>query len=307
VTAASNSITYSGLIPPMITPLTGDGEVDRGAIGRLVNFLVRHGVSGLFVLGSSGEGPWLTPAQRSEVIGAAVEAAGGRVPVLAGVLDPGQRTVIENVRHAADAGANAVVVTTPYYFGADQATQMRFFTAVADAAPVPVMLYNIPEMTHNPLTPATVRELAALPQFVGLKDSAGDWEQFTEFLTIRERYPAFHVFQGAERQAGRALLAGADGIVPGLGNLVPAVFVEMIGSVRAGDTRAVTSLAARIEAMWHLHTEGIWLSCLKYACSLLGFGDGTTAGHDGRLSAAAKARIVSLVSQEIDLDAGVTA
>ena len=296
---------FSGVIPPLITPLAVTGEIDRDGLARLVDSLIGHGVSGLFVLGSSGEGPWLTAEQREIVISTAVGAAAGRVPVLAGVLDPGPGTTIENVHRAAAQGADAVVVTTPYYFAANQATQLRFFEAVAKASPLPIMLYNIPEMTQNPLEPDTLRQLTGIPGIVGLKDSAGDWDRFTEYLAIRDATPGFSVFQGAERQAARAVLAGADGIVAGLGNIIPHVFVEMIDAARAGDTATVESLAARVETLWHLHGEGIWLSCLKYAASLLGFGEGYTAGHDTAISEEGRIRIANLVSAEGVLDTGV--
>jgi 4-hydroxy-tetrahydrodipicolinate synthase len=138
-----------------------------------------------------------------------------------------------------------------------------------------------------------------------LKDSAGDWHRFTDYLAIRDITPGFSVFQGAERQAARAVVAGADGIVAGLGNIVPHVFVQMIEAAKAGNSAKVEKLAARVEALWHLHGEGIWLTCLKYAASLLGFGEGYTAGHDPFIPAEGRARIAHLVAAEEVLDAGV--
>jgi 4-hydroxy-tetrahydrodipicolinate synthase len=296
---------FSGVIPPLVSPLTASGDVDASGLIRLVESLIIQGVSGLFVLGSSGEGPWLTPRQRDDVVRITVETAAGRVPVLAGVLDPGPAAVIESVRRAEAHGANAVVATTPYYFSANHSTQLAFFEAVARAASVPVMLYNIPEMTQNPLEPDTLRQLVTVPGIVGLKDSAGNWDRFTEFLAIRDETPGFSVFQGAERQAARAMLAGADGIVAGLANIIPSVFVEMIDAATSGDTARVQSLATRVDAIWHLHGEGIWLTCLKYAASLLGFGEGYTAGHDATLAPVSKERIAALVAAEIAFDTGI--
>jgi 4-hydroxy-tetrahydrodipicolinate synthase len=287
-----------GVIPPLITPLTLEGALDRDALARHVETLIADGVTGLFVLGSSGEGPWLTPDQRETVVATAAEAAAGRVPVLAGVLDPGATVAIDNAARAATAGASAIVVTTPYYFAANHDTQMRHFALIADASTVPVILYNIPEMTHNRLDPETVAELAAHPNIVGIKDSNGNQDDFARFLAIRAAHPGFVVFQGHERSAGKALLAGADGVVPGLGNLAPSVFVEMAQRANTGDRVAVGGLQEQIERLWHLHVEDIWLVCLKYACSLNGIGSGATAGHAGQLTDASKNTIARLVASD---------
>lgn len=286
---------FTGVIVPMITPLTAEREIDEPAIGRLVAHLLAGGVAGIFALGSSGEGPWLTATQRRQVVEATARAGGGRVPVLAGVLAPGAGGAIEDAQAAAAAGADAVVVTTPYYFAADEATQLRHIEAVAAASALPVVLYNIPQMTHCPLDPAAVQRLAALPNIPAIKDSAGDWATFERFLAVRGAYPRFRVLQGAEPQAARALLAGADGIVPGLGNLVPDRFARMVTCARSGDGAGALALQAEVDTLWELHQQGFWLVCLKYAAALLGFGSGATCGHHDALSAGAKTAIARLV------------
>ena len=110
---------FSGVIPPMISPLTDEKEVDQPAIARLVDYLIEGGVNGLFVLGTSGEGPRLTLQQNRQVIGATVRQAKGRVPVLAGVLQPSTHRTLEAVAIAEEAGADALVVTSPYYLTAN--------------------------------------------------------------------------------------------------------------------------------------------------------------------------------------------
>src|SRR5207237_1251284 len=130
--------------------------VDRAGMGRLVEHLLGAGCSGLFVSGGCGEGPWLTGAQRAGVVGAAVAASAGRAPVLAGIMLPGTAPAIEAARQVADAGADALVVTSPYYFGADADAQRRHVGAILSAVERPVLLYNIPQCTHQPFAPATV-------------------------------------------------------------------------------------------------------------------------------------------------------
>src|SRR5918997_4866847 len=168
-----------GNIPPVITPLRPDGTVDLPSIARLTEHLVQGGVSGLFVLGSCGEGATLTPSARAEVIKAYQAEAAGRVPVLAGVPEPGTRRVIEAAEQAMTAGADALVVMAPHYFrfvGHEPVAEHLY--AVASSTPAPVVLYNLPSATQNPITPEVVDVVAGLPNVVALKDSSADWATY---------------------------------------------------------------------------------------------------------------------------------
>jgi 4-hydroxy-tetrahydrodipicolinate synthase len=291
-------LRLAGVIPPMITPLTAAGEVDGAAIGRLVSYLVAGGVSGIFVLGTSGEGPWLSPAQAKAVIEATVRAAAGRAPVLAGVLEPSTVRALEAVAVAEAAGADALVVTSPYYFAVDGAAQVRHVAAIASATSLPLVLYNIPATTHNPFAPETVQRLAEIETVVGIKESSGDWSLFEQLLALRAARPRWSVLQGAEQSAARAVLAGADGLVPGLGNLAPVLFAGLVRAAAGGSQAAALDLQARVDALWRLHTHGFWLACLKYAASLLGFGSGAVSGNAAVLVPEAQAAIRRLVEQQ---------
>ncbi|MCC6804198.1 MAG: dihydrodipicolinate synthase family protein [Anaerolineae bacterium] len=288
------SLRFQGVIPPMITPLTSSGDVDTAATEHLVERLVAGGVDGIFVLGSSGEGPWLTAEQSAEVMRLAVRAAAGRVPVLGGVLESGTRRTLDAIENAAACGVSAVVVTAPYYFEADAQTQRVHFETIARRSPLPIVLYNIPSMTHNAIAPQTVADVLDCETIVGIKDSAGNWEVFAALLALREKRRDFQVLQGAERQSLRSLLAGADGIVPGMGNLAPKLFADLLKCVRAGDTAGAEALQQRAEALWHLHTHGFWLACLKYAVSLVGDSRSATSANVD-LAETAKAAIYTLV------------
>jgi len=301
-------LALSGVIPPMITPLTAEGKVDVVGIERLVNHLIDGGVSGLFVLGSSGEGPWLTLSERRLVIKESVRVASGRVPVLAGVLEPGTSRAIEAAQIAEHAGADCLVVTSPYYFSPGPGHQVYHFETIARAISLPMMLYNIPSSTHNPIELDTVRRLLAVENLIGIKDSAGNWEHFVELLELRKIRPEFRVFQGAEKMAASSILAGADGLVPGLANLVPEVFDRLMRSAQAGEREQAFALQERVNELSKLHTYGFWLVCLKYAASLLGFGTGAACGwptRDARadgpspLSEPARASVREIIRQYV--------
>jgi 4-hydroxy-tetrahydrodipicolinate synthase len=281
----------------MITPLTEDGAIDLDGIQRLVAHLLVGGVSGIFVLGSSGEGPWLTPMQSQQVIEGVATAVNGQVPVLAGILEPSTQRVVEMLDMAERAGADAVVATTPYYFESDAAVHLHHFASIAWSTDLAVVLYNIPSKTHAHLSVETVAQLLEIENIVGIKDSSGDWEQLSGLLTLRQLRPDFRVLQGAEGLSGRSLLAGVDGLVPGLGNLMPSLFVRMVAAARAGDEATLHALQAQVDALGLLHSHGHWLACLKYAVSLLGLSREVASGRPHALSADAKQAIQTLVSQ----------
>ena len=263
-----------GIVPPMISPLSATGEVDGTALTVVVNHILGGGCSGLFVLGGCGEGAWLTREQRSAVIRAATRAAEGRAPVLAGVMLPATGPAIEAARQAVDDGADALVVGSPYYFSVDTAPQQRHVEAILGAVSLPVLLYNIPQATHNPLRPETVAQLAQDRRILGIKDSAGDFEAFQGFLAIKKRRADFRVLQGNEHFASASLLLRGDGLVPGMANFAPALFVALHRAAAAGDAAACVSLQEEIADLCTLHTHGHWLPALKAACAMLGLGNG---------------------------------
>lgn len=269
--------TLTGVIPPLISPLDASEEPDGPATKALVARVLDGGCTGLFVLGSSGEGAWLTPVQREAVIRSAVAAAGGRAPVLAGILLPGTRAAEEAARQAAGEGADALVVGSPYYFTVDAGAQRRHVQAILAAVPLPVLLYNIPQATHHVLAPETVATLAREHRVLGIKDSAGDFAAFQQLLALRRREPAFRVLQGHEPLAAASLLQGADGLVPGLANVAPRLFVALRQAARRGDAATCARLQAEIADLGALHAHGHWLPALKAACAALGIGTGVPA------------------------------
>jgi len=266
-----------GVIPPMISPLTRGGDPDGPAIVTLVEHILGGGCTGLFVLGGCGEGAWLTLEQRAAVVRAATRAAGGRAPVLAGVMLPATGAALDAAREAADEGADGLVVGSPYYFRVDAATQQRHVESILSAVSLPILLYNIPQATHNPLSSPAVARLAQDARVLGIKDSAGDFEAFQGFVAVKKQRPDFRVLQGNEHLAAASLLQGGDGLVPGMANFAPALFVALHRSAAEGDAPACATLQEEITDLCTLHTHGHWLPALKAACAMLGLGNGVPA------------------------------
>ena len=288
----AESLRLRGMIPPIITPLDADGHVDEDSVARLIDFQLRSGATGIFIMGSSGEGPWLDSAQREALLRAAVRAIDGRVPLLAGVMEPVASRVCERLPQLKALGADAAVVTTPYYFQADEAVQRAHFDEVAENSPLPLVLYNIPGMTHNPLVPAVVRHVLRHETVIGIKDSGGDWNVFTALLELRAGRPDFQVLQGAEAQSARAMSAGAAGLVPGIGNLIPAAMRRIVDDPQ---DETPQQLAIALGAAIRVH--GYFLTTLKYAMTLGGFGSARCICRPDTLSRSAKTDIQRIVAR----------
>jgi len=291
--------TLQGVVPPLITPLTEPGEVDEPALASLVEYVLEYGCSGLFVLGGCGEGPWLTTAQRGTVVRRAARAAAGRVPVLAGVVLPGAAAACEAARQAAAEGADALVVGAPYYYAVDDDVARRHIEMILRATDLPALLYNIPQATHHGLGPDLVAALARDPQVLGIKDSAADLQLFQRFLALRRQHPDFQVLEGKEHMMAASLLLGADGLVPGLANVAPALFVALLRAGGARDMDACAAYQERIEDLWTLHCHGHWLPALKEACAALGLGAGWPAPALTRVDDAQRQAIALIVRRHV--------
>ncbi|MFB7594843.1 dihydrodipicolinate synthase family protein [Streptomyces sp. NPDC056160] len=250
----------TGVVPPVCTPLTPEREVDVDSLLRLVDHLVAGGVHGLFVLGSTSEAAFLTDRQRRQVVEAVVGHAGGSLPVLAGAIDMTTARVLDHVSAVAAAGAQAVVVTAPFYARAAHPAEIaRHYRCVAAASPVPVLAYDIPVSVPGRLPAALVLELAAEGVLAGLKDSSGELGGFREVVTgVREASgtAGFSVLTGSEQLVDAALALGADGAVPGLANVDPHGFVRLYRLARAGDWEGARTEQERLCALFGLTRAG---------------------------------------------------
>ncbi|MEU9389458.1 dihydrodipicolinate synthase family protein [Streptomyces sp. NPDC048324] len=249
----------TGVVPPVCTPLTPDREVDVPSLLRLVDHLVGAGVDALFVLGSTSEVAFLRDAQRRLVVESVTAHVGGRLPVLAGVVDMATPRVLDHVAAVTAAGADAVVVTAPFYTRTHPAEIARHFRLVAAASPVPVIAYDIPMAVHTKLPADVVLDLAAEGVLAGLKDSSGDLGAFREVVTGARTRPGitgFSVLTGSELIVDAALALGADGAVPGLANVDPDGYVRLDRLCRAGDLEAARAEQERLCALFGLVSAG---------------------------------------------------
>lgn len=243
--------TLHGIIPPMCTPRNLDGSVDVASIKTLADFLIGGGVHGLFVLGSTGEFALLTDAQRRQVIEETVKAAAGRVPVLAGIMETSTVRSIEAGLRAKEAGAQAAVLSAPFYIRTSQSEIITHFRAVKEAVGLPLMAYDVPGAVGVKLEFDTVVQLAREGTIVGLKDSSGVTDNFRRLIIAMRDMPSFRIFTGSELIIDNCFEMGAAGSVPGLGNVFPEEYVKIYDLVKAGDIAGAAAVQDRLLACFY--------------------------------------------------------
>ncbi|MGC3022013.1 dihydrodipicolinate synthase family protein [Brevibacterium sp. FAM 24630] len=243
---------FHGIIPPLLTPRTAGGDIDRAGLAALVDHLISGGVHGIFVLGSSGEVPYLSNAERDLVLETALEAAAGRVPVLVGISEQTTVRVLEEADRLLAIGGDAAVVTTPFYALSDAAEVERHLRSIAAHVSVPVFAYDVPVRTHMKMPLDVLVRLAEEGVIAGVKDSSGDDVGFRRLLLATKHLPDFAVFTGHEVVTDGAMLGGAAGIVPGLGNVDPAGYVRIFDAAKSGDWSTVVAEQDRVARLFDI-------------------------------------------------------
>ena len=226
---------FQGVIPPVVTPRTADGAIDVPSLENVTRHLLDGGVTGLFVNGSSGEVTHLTNDERDTVLRTIVGVNAGQVPVLAGAVEQTTNRVIEEAARAVSLGADGIVATSQYYAISNAEENGRHFRAIAASVDVPVFAYDVPVRTHFKLPTDLLVELGREGVIAGVKDSSGDDVSFRQLVIAAKDIPNFDIFTGHEVVVDGALLGGAQGVVPGLGNVDPAGYRRLYDAAVAGE------------------------------------------------------------------------
>jgi dihydrodipicolinate synthase/N-acetylneuraminate lyase len=228
---------FSGIVPPMITPLAADNELDLAGLERLIEHMIGGGIHGLFVLGSTGEGPILSYELRRKLIESSVRIVKGRIPVLIGITDPSPVETLRMARFSADAGADVVVTSAPYYFRIRQDELLEYVVRFAMESPLPVMLYNIPQLTKTWFDVDTVRMAFELQNVIGIKDSSGDTDYFKQLIALTSGRTDLCALIGKEELLLESIGWGGHGSVCGGANMFPGLYVDLYEACLAGDIR----------------------------------------------------------------------
>jgi dihydrodipicolinate synthase/N-acetylneuraminate lyase len=237
-----------GIVTPLVTPLHR-GALDCGGLERVVEHVLAGGVTGIFLLGTTGEGPSLAYSLREEVIRHACKLVNGKVPVLVSVTDT---SLVESERMAeiaADAGADAVVMAPPFYFNYSQSDLIRYIEVAAFRFSLPLFLYNIPQLTKVAFDVETVSHLARVPGVIGLKDSSGDLNYLSSVTEAVKTHAGFSVLSGPEEILLDALKVGSHGGVCGGSNLSPELFRDLFQAASTGKWEQAAQCQARVLAI----------------------------------------------------------
>lgn len=257
-----------GSIPALVTPFTADGSVDMDGLRALVDWHVESGSDGLSPVGTTGESPVLSHAEHEAVVAEVVRAAKGRLPVIAGAGSNNTAEAIGLLRHAADVGADAALVVTPYYNRPTQAGLIAHFTALQAAAEIDIIIYNIPARSVVDMTPDTMGHLARLPRIVGVKDATGDVVRVSH--QRRTCGADFVQLSGEDASALGFNAHGGHGAISVTANVAPALCAQFQRAMREGRWDDALGLHERLMPLHVALFLEPGLAGAKYALSLLG-------------------------------------
>ena len=234
----------TGSLVAIVTPMREDGSLDLDAYRRLIDWHVAEGTSAIVAVGTTGESATVDPSEHVELIRVAVEAARGRVKVIAGSGANSTREAIELTAHAKRVGADASLQVVPYYNRPTQEGMYRHFRAIAEAVDLPVILYNVPSRTSADLSVETALRLTQVPGIVGIKDASGELSRVVE---MRRRGPEnFAQYSGNDDSALAFILLGGQGVISVTANIAPRLMSQLCAAALAGDVQRARALNERL-------------------------------------------------------------
>ncbi|WP_267642584.1 dihydrodipicolinate synthase family protein [Haloarchaeobius amylolyticus] len=268
---SDDPLDIHGVVPPTITVFDEDESVDYEQTAAHAEYVVDRGAHGVFPLGTNGEFPMLDGRERDEVVAAVVEAVGDEVPVIAGVGAPSTHKTVERAEAAEAAGADGLVVVTPYYFPLDHDAALRHYRRVCEATDLPVYVYHIPSKTGNSLSLDTLDELARIDNLAGLKDSSKDVPWLGQAI---DAHPDLTFLAGSDSLLFPGLEVGCTGMVSAVANVFPEVVVDLYEAYDEGDEERARELQSQVYDIRSALKRGPYMAGVKTALSLRGFDAG---------------------------------
>ena len=286
---------FTGVATALATPFQADGQLNLTAWEALIEDQIKEGVSGLVIGGTTGEGMTITDDEFETLLVKAIEVAAGRAVIIAGTGSNNTALSIQKTKRAAELGAEMAMVVTPYYNKSTQAGLIAHFTAIADAAPIPLMLYNVPSRTGVALDPATVGELADHPRIAALKEASGDISVMAQMMAhVPEGFP---VYCGNDDQILPYMAWGAQGVVSVLSNVYPGATVALAEALLAGDLETARTWQLRLLPVIDELFAEVNPIPVKAALNARGFEFGAPRLPLVPMSATAEARLLSAMEQ----------
>ncbi len=265
----------------MVTPLRSPDALDEPGIERLIEHLLAGGVHGLFILGTTGEGPALSYGLRRALVERTCRQVAKRVPVLVCITDTAVMESLALARTVAEFGADAVVAAPPYYWHSNPSELDRYYECLANEQPLPLMLYNMPGLTKTVIPLETVRRALEQPNIIGMKDSSGNLGYLHQILRLRGNRTDWPVFVGDEETLAYAMLAGADGGVTGGANMFPGLYSAFFQAAANRDLakmRELQNLVIRVSDTYRTNpSASAGIKGIKTVLSLLGICEDVSA------------------------------
>lgn len=264
-----------GVLPPMITPFTKEGELDLAAHCFNVKRWNEAALAGYLVLGSNSEAVYLNKEEKLALIQATVEVAEEGKLIMAGTGMESTRETIALTQAAAEAGAHCALILTPNYYGSQMGdeAQIEFFTDVADAVDIPILIYNVTKFTHINISPRAVEVLAKHPNIIGMKDSSGSIPQLMQYKAVVDA-AEFNLLVGTASAWYPALDLGIEAAIMALANSCPTECVEIQSLYDQGKRQEAKALYERMFPLNHAVTATYGVAGLKYVCDELGYKGG---------------------------------
>lgn len=264
---------FQGSIVALVTPMDEHKQVDEAAVSRLLDWHLENGTSGIVVAGTTGEATALSPDEYAALLQGVVEHVAGQVPVIAGTGTAGTDRTIMATRVAAELGADAALVVTPYYVRPPQSGLEAHYRAIADAVDLPLLLYNVPTRTAVDLKPDTVARLVDHERIVGVKEAVADMERVRALVALAG--PGFCVLSGDDGTCMEAILEGATGVISVAANVAPRQMSELCAAAQAGDQPRARALHEGLSGLFSqlgVATNPIPVKWAAFAMGLIGSG-----------------------------------
>lgn len=267
----TNKKRLEGVIPALILSVNKEGKINFKLLEKQTTYLISEGINGIFINGTTGEGAWLTMEEKVQVFKSVKEINKGKVFLCAACLQPTTELVISEIKIYEKYEPDYIVAVTPYYYSVSQDIIIEHFKKIANFSSVPLILYNIPQCTHNKIELSTILKLAKEENIAGIKDSSGDFISFTRgmYAPVPE---SFSWIQGEDYLDGPSFNCGADGIVTGLGNLFIDPYVRMYEQAKKGNYQEVNEMQKKITELYEIiqASGGKVIPAIKAGVALLG-------------------------------------
>lgn len=267
-----------GVIPPIITPVDENENIDENGLKSVIDYVLDGGVHGIFVLGSNGEFYAFDDENQKRAIEITVNHVNKRVPVYAGVGAITTKQCVKAAKIAEEAGADAITVLTPMFIKPNEKEMYNHFKSIAESVNIPVLLYNNPDKTTNNISPTLLRKLAEIDNIIGIKNTSLDFAQTIEFIRATKDIQNFRVLSGSDYYIYGTMAYGGFGCVAGTANVAPKLVVEIYEKYIAGDLQGSMDAQFRLIPLRNTYSYGSFPVVMKDCMNLLGL----NAGHPVR-------------------------